>query len=144
MKTITSIFLFLVFSLGAADGSILSDGPGLFTEGDEQELQAVNVYYFHMTRRCTTCQAVEDVTKSILGELYPEMMESGQITFQSLDLEDESTDMLAEKNNISGQTLVFISGDQVVDMTADGFMYACTNPDKLKEKIRKTVDGFLK
>ncbi len=97
-----------------------------------------------MTRRCNTCQAVEDVTKSILGELYPEMIKSGQITFQSLDLEDESTDELAEKNNISGQTLIFISGDQVVDMTADGFMYAGTNPDKLKEKIKKTVDEFLK
>ena len=38
---------------------------------------------------------------------------------------------------------LFVKGDQKVDLTTDGFMNARSNPDKLKEKIKETVDSLL-
>ncbi|MDA3954431.1 MAG: nitrophenyl compound nitroreductase subunit ArsF family protein [Bacteroidales bacterium] len=105
--------------------------------------EEINVYYFHFTRRCATCNAVEDKTKEILNELYPAQIENKNIVFMSINLEDENSKEIAKILGVSGQALIFSKGDQKVDLTTVGFMNARSNPDKLKEKIKETVDGLL-
>ncbi|PLW95736.1 MAG: hypothetical protein C0591_10435 [Marinilabiliales bacterium] len=99
----------------------------------------VEVYYFHNTRRCATCEAVEAVTKSALEETYPEQMKNGTMTFQSLNVEEESNEPLARELHVSGQTLLIVKDGKQKDLTNDAFMYARSNPDKLKEKIVNTI-----
>lgn len=102
--------------------------------------ETVNVYYFHNTRRCATCEAVEDVTKQTLEETYPEQMKNGSITFQSFDLEDDSNEALARKLHVSGQTLLIVKNGKKKDLTNEAFMYARSKPDKLKEKIIASIN----
>lgn len=105
--------------------------------------QAIEVYYFHMSRRCATCLAVEAESEAALKKLYPEQMESGLITFQGINLEEESSEPLAKKFQVSGQTLLIVKGDKKIDLTGDGFMYAKTNPEKLQEKFKTAIDPLL-
>jgi hypothetical protein len=105
--------------------------------------QVIEVYYFHMTRRCPTCLAVESESEAALKKLYPAQMESGLMTFKSLDLEEEVNNPLAEKLQVSGQTLMIVKGDQKIDMTGDGFLYARTDPGKLQEKFKAAIDPLL-
>jgi len=114
------------------------------TEKEETSIsgQKIEVYYFHNTRRCATCQAVETVTKSTLEENFPEQMKEGMITFQSLNIEEDVNEPLARKLHVSGQTLLFVKDGKKKDLTNDAFMYARTNPEKLQEKIVKTVDNL--
>lgn len=99
----------------------------------------VEVYYFHNTRRCATCQAVESVTKETLEETYPEEMKNGEIIFQSLNIEDDENESLAKEFEISGQTLLFIKDGEKKDFTNDAFMYARSNPEKFKKKIKQFI-----
>lgn len=99
----------------------------------------VEVYYFHNTRRCATCQAVESVTKETLEEFYPEQMKNGEIIFQSLNIEEDENEVLARELEISGQTLLFIKDGEKKDLTNDAFMHARSNPDKLKKKINQFI-----
>ena len=103
----------------------------------------INVYYFHFTRRCATCNAVEDKTKEILNELYAGQVESKNILFESLNLEEADSKEIAEKHGVSGQALIFVKGDKKIDLTTEGFMNARSNPEKLKEKIKETVDELI-
>jgi hypothetical protein len=105
--------------------------------------QTIEVYYFHMSRRCPTCLAVESESEAALKKLYPTQMESGTMTFKSLDIEDEMNKPLAEKLGVSGQTLLIVKGDTKIDMTGDGFLYARTDPEKLQEKIKAAIDPLL-
>jgi hypothetical protein len=105
--------------------------------------QIVEIYYFHMTNRCPTCLAVESETEAALKKLYPAQMESGTMTFKSLNLEEEVNAPLAEKLKVSGQTLLIVKGDKNIDMTGDGFLYARTNPEKLQEKLKVAIDPLL-
>ena len=125
-------FMTLLFSVQAQDEQQVKE---------EQEISnsTVEVYYFHNTRRCATCQAVEDVTKSALEEYYPEQMKSGMVTFQSMNIEDDTNKSIARELNVSGQTLLIVIDGKKKDLTNDAFMYARTNPNKLKEKIQKTI-----
>jgi hypothetical protein len=103
----------------------------------------IEAYYFHFTARCTTCRTIEAKAKENLEILYPNQMKQGLITFQSINLEEASSKPLAEKLGVSGQTLLLVKGDQKVNLTNEGFMYAVVKPEKFKEIINEKVDGLL-
>ncbi len=103
----------------------------------------IEAYYFHFTARCTTCKTIEARAKENLETLYPNQMKQGLITFQSVNLEEASSKPLAEKLGVSGQTLLLVKGDQKINLTNDGFLYAVAKPEKFKEIINEKVDGLL-
>ena len=84
----------------------------------------IEVYYFHNTRRCATCNAIEDVTLETLKESYPTQFASGEITFVSLNLEEADGEKIARDLNVSGQTLLLVLNGKKKDLTNDAFMYA--------------------
>ena len=116
---------------------------GMFA-GTPASTSKIEVYYFHFTRRCMTCQNVEKVSKNAVETLYPEKVKSGQISFQSVNLDEKAGEAIGAKYKIEGQSLIVIAGDKKVDLTEKGFLYANDSPDKLKAEIKKAVDGFLK
>jgi hypothetical protein len=103
----------------------------------------IEAYYFHFTARCTTCKTIEASTKENLEKLYPNQVKQGLITFQSVNLDEASSKSLAEKLGVSGQTLLLVKGDQKINLTNDGFMYAVVKPEKFKEIINEKVDGLM-
>ena len=104
----------------------------------------VEVYYFHFTRRCVTCQAVETETQKIIATLYPTQYKAGKITFKSINLDEKESKVMAEKCKAEGQSLLIISGNKRLDLTDTGFMYAKSNPEKLKTELKKAIDPLLK
>lgn len=105
---------------------------------DATNVGVVKAYYFHATRRCVTCEAVESVTSAALKEFY-----GAKVPFQSINRDEDKTNPLIEKYKVSGQTLLLIKGDKVVNLTNDAFMNARTNPDKFKQKLKATIDSML-
>lgn len=98
----------------------------------------VEVFYFHYTHRCVTCKAVESVSKDAVKELYGD-----DVSFAAYNLDEPEVSQKAEMLGVSGQTLLIVSGDTKINLTNDGFMYARSNPEKLKEIIKEKVDPLL-
>lgn len=105
---------------------------------ENQEIGEVKAYYFHATRRCATCQAVEDVSKESIKEYYGD-----KVTFESINRDEEKENPLMTKYKINGQTLLIVNGDKKVDLTNDAFLNARTNPDKFKSKLKSTIDSMM-
>lgn len=103
----------------------------------------VEVIYFHFTRRCMTCNAVETEAKKALEAMYPKWIKSGLVTFKSINLDDAASKSAAQKHGAEGQSLLVIGGGKRVDLTSQGFMYAVNNPEKLKAELKKTIDPLL-
>lgn len=97
----------------------------------------IEAYYFHNAARCVTCKTVESEAKADLENLY-----GSQVTFKSLNLEDDATKAIAKDLDVSGQTLLVIKGNKKVNLTNEGFMYARTNPKKFKSIIKEKVDAL--
>ena len=116
---------------------------GIFA-GNPAPATRIEVYYFHFTRRCTTCINVEKVSKEAVETQFSEQVKKGDITFKSVNLDEKEGEAIGAKYKIEGQTLLVISGDKKVDLTDKGFMYANDSPAKLKAEIKKAVDGMLK
>jgi hypothetical protein len=103
----------------------------------------VEVFYFHFTRRCNTCNTVESESKKIIETLYAEEMKNGKITFSSLDFTDKNSSTAIQKAKAVGQSLLIISGNNRIDLTDKAFMYAVSKPEKLKEEIKKAIDPLI-
>lgn len=142
-KTISTLSLILImgvaFSAQSCSGSTTdkstSEKESLVENKKSDEVKA---YYFHATRRCATCQAVEDVSKEALEEYYGD-----RVTFESINAEKDKDNPLMTKYKVNGQALLIVNGDQKVDLTNDAFLNARTNPDKLKSKLKSTIDSML-
>jgi len=134
-----SVLLLLVVSFFTVS-SVAADKK---TQTAVSKSAKVEVYYFHFTRRCVTCQAVEAESQKAVAALYPVQAKKGLITFKSVNLDEKSSEILAKKCNVSGQTLLVISGGKRVDLTDKGFMYAMNNPDKLKAELKRTIDPMF-
>ena len=103
----------------------------------------IEAYYFHFTARCMTCKTIEAKAKEDLETLYPNQVKQGLITFRSINLDEASSKQLAKKLGIEGQTLLIVKGDQKINLTNEGFLYAVPKPEKFKEIINEKVDGLL-
>lgn len=124
-KFLNLLVLLLVVGIGQINGKTNTESP--------------KVYYFHSTHRCVTCQTVEKVTRESLNELYGD-----KISFQSVNNDENANEALMRKFRIKGQTLLIVKGTKMVNLTNEAFMNARSNPDKLKAKIKTTIDSMLK
>lgn len=102
----------------------------------------VAVYYFHFKQRCSTCWAVENNAKDAIAALYPSQVKKGVVSFESINLDDASSQSLAKTLGIEGQCLVIVANGKKTDLTGQGFLYA-NHPEKMKEEIKKVVDPLL-
>lgn len=109
------------------------------SQNSNLQTENVEVYYFHFTRRCETCMAVENESRKAVEELFSKALQEGRITFQALNLEEEEGKQIASKLNISGQTLLIVRFGEKIDITNQGFMYARTDPEKLKKVIKDAI-----
>ncbi|MBI9066589.1 MAG: thioredoxin family protein [Salinivirgaceae bacterium] len=141
ISTLTFVFAVGLISISAqCCNSSKTKTTSETTVACKQSKQASNVkaYYFHATRRCATCQAVESVTEEALKEYY-----GTKVSFQAINREEDKENPMLAQYKVSGQTLLIIKGDKVVNLTNEAFMNARTNPDKFKAKLKSTVDSMM-
>jgi hypothetical protein len=102
------------------------------------EAGEVEVIYFHFSRRCVTCKAVEEVSKQAVADLYGE-----SVIFTGYNLEEQDGKEKGRDLGVSGQALLIVSGDTKINITNEGFRYARSNPEKLKQIISENITPLL-
>lgn len=136
MKHTTIIFTILISLFMTTMCSAQSNKNKATTSISKTE--NVEVFYFHYTRRCATCNAVESVSKEAIAELY-----GNKVGFSGFNLDEETGIEKGKELEVSGQTLLIVAGETQINITNEGFMYARSNPEKLKAIIREKIDPLL-
>lgn len=136
MKKAISIISFILFiSIVALSAQ---NNKEVTSSTQTQNADQVKAYYFHATTRCVTCKAVEAVSKEAIEKYYGD-----KVSFDVINREENKDNPLVQKYEISGQTLLIVKGDKVVNLTNEAFLNARTNPDKLKSLIKSTIDSMM-
>ncbi len=99
----------------------------------------VTLYYFHFTRRCATCMAVEENARKAIEALYPKEVKRGEYSFSSMNLDEPGTKAIADKLGVGGQTLIAVHGDKKADITSAGWM-AAHDLEKMKKEIKSGIE----
>jgi hypothetical protein len=136
MKTFTTLIT-IAFTL-AIHISCTSQTKKSTEETQAIKTDDISVYYFHYTRRCATCNAVEDISKSTIQDLYGE-----KVTFSSYNLDEDSGKDKGKELEIGGQTLMIMAGNSKIDITNEAFLFAKSQPDELKKIIKENIDGII-
>ena len=111
--------------------------PAVTNNGD------VEVYYFHMTTRCVTCKTVEAEARKNVEMIYADQVKAGRISFTALNLEEATGRSMGEKLGVNSQTLLIVKGDQKINITNEGFLYAVSQPQKFTEVMKSKIDPLL-
>lgn len=144
MKTIQIILSFVMFFFFfTLTGSCDAQPAGNSQTQERIDDQIVKVYYFHFTRRCATCLAVEEQSRLAVESLYPSEIDEGRISFEGINLEEKSGEKLAKELGVYGQALLISSGKEKIDLTSEGFLYSTYDPEKLKQILKLRIDPLL-
>jgi hypothetical protein len=128
----------LITLLGASCNAQTDQKASASQKGD------VEVYYFHMTTRCVTCRTVEAEARKNVEMLYADKVKAGTISFTSLNLEEATGKSMGEKLGVNSQTLLIVKGDQKINITNEGFLYAVSQPQKFAEVMKSKIDPLVK
>jgi len=107
----------------------------------------IEVIDFHSTNRCMTCNAIEANTKYTLEKYFADELKSGEITFQTINIDEKENYAMAEKFEAAGTSLflnVIKSGKETqINLTNFAFM---KGKDKLNfsKELKSKVNKQLK
>jgi len=139
MKTIgLSLILMVFFSTMSLNNTINA----------QQESSAntkVDVYYFHATKRCPTCQAIEKETLKTLNNSFSEQMNEGIVKLHILNIEENENSDIVENYEISGSSLILVPADggDPVNLTNKAFLYARDQAFAFRKTLKENLNKLL-
>ena len=134
MRTLQSVFSMVILLV-----LVYAGNQELFAS-EKIEKGKTRVYYFHNTRRCPTCMAIEEETKKVLEEQpFADDMENGNLELKVFNVEEEANKKIVEQMGVTGSALIVVKGDEQIDLTSKGFLYALKQPEKLREALREAL-----
>jgi hypothetical protein len=77
--------------------------------GSDEEAEAtpaVTVYYFHGDKRCSTCNAIEQVTREALQERFADELASGRLRWRVLNRQAPANRALAERFDLATNSVI--------------------------------------
>jgi hypothetical protein len=108
----------------------------------------LEVIYFHATRRCPTCMAIEENTRKALDTYFSNQLKGGTIKLTVINVDEDTNKSIAEKYEATGSALfltVTNSGKETkTDMTDYAFSYARNNPAKFMTGLKDKINELLK
>lgn len=75
-----------------------------------QAAAPVTAYYFHYTRRCETCRALEAYAKDSLESAFAKDFQDGRLAWRSVNLEDPGNGHFVKDYSLEYQSVVLTGG----------------------------------
>ncbi|TVQ13990.1 MAG: hypothetical protein EA361_08885 [Bacteroidetes bacterium] len=115
--------------------------------GDVQVSEkVVEVYYFHRNRRCGPCRTIENFTKKTMETYFTSEMESGEVVFHIVNVENDDQKSVAEKFSVVSTALFIniIEGKEENPSNLTSFAYRhARNEDAFLTGLKEHVDKGL-
>ena len=107
----------------------------------------IEVIDFHSTHRCMTCNAIEANTQYTLDTYFKEELESGKITFQSVNVDTEDNYEMTEKFEASGTSLFLLvvidNKEKIFNLTNFAFSKG-RNKEAFSKALKIKIEKLLK
>lgn len=120
-------------------------GSTLMAQNPTQKLE---VLYFHATRRCPTCMAIEENTRKTLNTYFSDQLKKGIIKLTIINVDEDKNKAIAEKYEATGSALFLTkttgAKESKTDLTDYAFSYARNSPDKFINGLKNKINELLK
>jgi hypothetical protein len=106
----------------------------------------VVVYYFHRTARCPTCLKIESLAKTEVESSFASELKTGDLKFQSLNVEDGGNEHFVRDYNLVSQSLVLVdyrNGVQQQWKNLDAVWDLVHSENDFASYVRNEVRAFI-
>jgi hypothetical protein len=117
------------------------------TENLDQSISKIEIFDFHSTHRCMTCNAIELNTKYTLNTFFSDELKNNKITFNVINVDKKENEKIAEKFEASGTSLilnVIKNGKETqINLTDFAFMEG-NDKEAFSKELKNKLDTALK
>ena len=107
----------------------------------------VDLLYFHRPQRCTKCLCFERRVSDVVSEYFQDQINSGQLTFQILNIGDKENYALVQKYRAVGSQLfinTIINGEEHIKDVQEIWSWDCTsNTDRFDREVKNIIELSL-
>jgi len=107
----------------------------------------VQVIDFHTTHRCETCLTIEKKTMETINDHFKNEFDNGEITFQSINVDEKENEAIAEEYEAYGTslfiTVVKDGKSEKIDLTDFAFTNAMAEDDSFKAGLTEQLNDAL-
>ena len=107
----------------------------------------VDLLYFHRPQRCTKCLCFERRVSDVVSEYFQDEIDSGQLTFQILNIGDKENVALVKKYGAVGSQLfinTIINGEEHIRDIQEIWSWDCTsNTDRFDIEVKNIIELSL-
>ena len=107
----------------------------------------VDLLYFHRPQRCTKCLCFERRVSDVVSEYFQDQIDSGQLTFQILNIGDKENYALVQKYSAVGSQLfinTIINGEERIKDVQEIWSWDCTrNTDRFDREVKNIIELSL-
>lgn len=139
-----SVVVMLAREPGQSDSGAQAQNLELGQPGDPNE-QLV-VYYFHRTKRCDTCQRLEEYTKQVLDNWFADQQQSRQIVWHRANIESPDNSHFREQYELTANAVVLSkteAGQEVEYENLDQIWNKVGNQSEFFQYIRQNIESLL-
>lgn len=105
----------------------------------------LEVYYFHRTARCYSCNTMGELVTNLINERYGQQVKEGKIDFKQLNVELPENKEIAKKFQATGSSLFInriMNGKDKIEQDADVWRYL-SSAENFNEYLGKKIDSYL-
>jgi hypothetical protein len=113
---------------------------------EETADETVRVYYFHGTRRCKTCLAIESNARKTLQEKFSKEMAQGVITWHAIDTDQKENEHFVKDFDLMFSSLILVKykdGKQVEWKNLQKVWELVWDNDAYRDYIQKEMKAYL-
>ncbi len=106
----------------------------------------VYAYYFHRTFRCISCLSMEEMAARAIEEHFARQVQSGQVVWMPLNIEDPATEPLRQQLDVRSNGLVLVrmeNGAYKDSKPLDALWGLLDRPDAFSKYVVAEVNARL-
>jgi hypothetical protein len=127
---------------------LLGGSTFISAQSAKETKPVVEVYYFHATNRCPTCNSIEANTKKTLETSFSKELKEGKIKLTVLNSDEDKNKVLCEKYEAYGATLILVkyaNGKETSEnMTNFAFSYSRNQAEKFMDGLKLKIRELMK
>ena len=116
------------------------------TSESEKEQNIVDVYLFHGTYRCYSCNKMEELTLETIDESLAEQKKNGTVRFKHVNVEEDANRHFIQDYRISAISIILSqkSGDKEKQWkNLDQVWMLLRNEQKFKDYVLNEINAYL-
>jgi hypothetical protein len=141
------VLLSTLFSCNSGSENSSQNADSTKTTNEINPNLKLQVYYFHSTMRCKTCNAIEATVKKTIDTFYENEITNGVISFKSINVDEEANKALAEKYLAYGSALHLIAiengEEKDNDLTEFAFSNIYKDNDAFSNSLKDTIQTLI-